>query len=104
MVPVCKSIVNQEVEDKYSAEENWVPCLKQISLNIVLCFAIKWLIYTCNKGILSTADAFLSFFGTFSLKNKIIDFLFFLLVALNYLRFWNIMFIFRLNIYLYLHG
>ena len=34
------------------AEQNWVPCLKQISLNIDSCFAIKWLKYTCNKGIL----------------------------------------------------
>ena len=35
------------------AEQNWVPCLKQISINIESCFAIKWLRYTCNKGIFS---------------------------------------------------
>ena len=73
---VCRSIVNQTTEER--AEQNWVPCLKQISLNIVPCFAIKWLKYTCNKGILSIANAFLSFFGAFSLESKIIDLLFFL--------------------------
>ena len=35
------------------AEQNWVPCLKQMSLNIVSCFASKWLKCTCNKWILS---------------------------------------------------
>ena len=34
-------------------EQNWVPCLKQMSLNIISCFATKWLKCTCNKGILS---------------------------------------------------
>ena len=35
------------------AEQNWVPCLKQMSLNIVSCFASKWLKCTGNKWILS---------------------------------------------------
>ena len=35
------------------AEQNGVPCSKQISLNIVSCLGIKWLKYTCNRGILS---------------------------------------------------
>ena len=35
------------------AEQNWVPCLKQISINIESCFAIKWLKCTCTKEILS---------------------------------------------------
>ena len=38
---------------KEQAEQNWVPCLKQISLKIESCFALKCLKYTCNKGILS---------------------------------------------------
>ena len=35
------------------AEQNWVPCLKQISLNSMTWFSIKWLKYTCSKEILS---------------------------------------------------
>ena len=34
------------------AEQNGVPCLKKISINIESGFAIKWLKCTCNKGIL----------------------------------------------------
>ena len=49
--PVCKSIIMRPLEEQ--AEQNWVPCLKQISLNIVPFFAIKWVKYTCNEAILS---------------------------------------------------
>ena len=72
---ICRSIVNQITEER--AEQDWVTCIKQISLNIIPCFAVKWLKYTCNKGILSIENAFLSFFEAFSLESKIID-LFFL--------------------------
>ena len=62
--------------------------LKTISINIESCFAIKWLKYCCNKGILSIQMIgeigkfifcpFLELFP-FQLKSKISDVLFFLL-------------------------
>ena len=45
-------MISLQVHSKL-AEQNSIPCLKQISLKTAPCFAIKWLKYTCNKGILS---------------------------------------------------
>ena len=51
--PVCRLIVNQTNGGASRTKlSTFLPSLKQISFNIVSCFAIKWLKYACNKGIL----------------------------------------------------
>ena len=71
------------------AEQNWVLCLKQISVNIESCFAIKWLKHTCNKRILSIQIMgkwifvlFLNFFP-FNWKLKLVIYYFLLLFCLT---------------------
>ena len=98
--PVCKSIIMRPLEEQ--AEQNWVPCLKQISLNIVPFFAIKWVKYTCNKAIFSiqimSKCIFVLFwdFLPFNWGAKLVIFFSLQTVALCYLRSWNLLFIFRL--------
>ena len=106
---VCRSIVNRPLEEQ--VEQNWVPCLKQISLNIAPCFAIKWLKYTCNKVSLSIQMVgkciFVLFWNFFPFiwRAKLVNFFSLQTVALCYLRSWNLLFIFKLyQIYLYFHG
>ena len=100
--PVCRSVVNRPLEEQ--AEQKWLPCLKQICLNTVPRFAIKWLKCICNKAILSIQIMDKSIFVLFwdfspcNWRAKLVIYLLLLSilshqkVALVYLRSWNLLF------------
>ena len=79
--PVFRYAVNQTTGGTHKTKLSTLP--KQISLNIVPCFAIKWLKYTRNNRILSIQIMGKCIFALFKnflflLGSKISDLLFFL--------------------------
>ena len=74
-LPVCRSLVNHTTGGK--SETKLSTLVKTNILNIVRCFAIKWLKYACNKGVLLIqimANAFCPFseLSPFLLRIKLV--------------------------------
>ena len=103
--PVFRYTVNQTTGGTHKTKLSTLP--KQISLNIVPCFAIKWLKYTRNNRILSIQIMGKCIFALF--KNyfyfywgaKLVIYYFFCFVSpsscvMLHLHSWNLLFIFRL--------